>query len=116
KQAMQLNSKMRFISTQFDALMTNDLWKRNATHSNAMANKLALELKKITEVKITQSVDANGIFATLPAAIIPALQKQYPFYVWNEKTHEVRLMCSWDTTVGDVDGFIGKLKVLLSRG
>ncbi len=115
KQAMQLHSKMRFISVQFEALLSNDLWKRNATHSNAMAKLLERELKKVPEVKFTQSVDANGLFATLPANIIPALQQHYPFYVWNEKTHEVRLMCSWDTTEGDVMGFVGKLKELLSK-
>ena len=35
KQGMQLHSKMRFISAQFDALLTNDLWRRNALHSNS---------------------------------------------------------------------------------
>ncbi|HRI77953.1 MAG TPA: low specificity L-threonine aldolase [Cyclobacteriaceae bacterium] len=113
KQAMQLNSKMRFISVQFDALLDNDLWKRNATHSNAMAKKIENELKKISAVKITQSVDANGIFVEMPANIIPALQKEYPFYVWNEKTHEARLMCSWDTTEEDVAGFVRELRKLV---
>ena len=26
-----------------------------------------------------------------------------PFYVWDEDAGTVRLMCSWDTTVEDVD-------------
>ena len=116
KQAMQLHSKMRFISVQFETLLSQDLWKKNALHSNAMAKMLATELKKIPAVKFTQPVEANGIFATLPANVIPALQQHYPFYVWNEKTHEVRLMCSWDTTEEDVDGFVGKLKELLAKG
>ncbi len=115
KQAMQLHSKMRFISVQFEALLSQDLWKKNAAHSNAMAKLLEREMKKIPEVKFTQSVDANGLFATLPAYVIPTLQQHFPFYVWNEKTHEVRLMCSWDTTEEDVMGFVGKLRELLNR-
>ena len=114
KQAMQLHSKMRFISIQFETLLSNDLWKRNAAHSNAMAKLLALELKNIPEAKLTQSVDANGIFVTLPPAIIPALQQEYPFYVWNEITHEVRLMCSWDTTEEEVKGFANSLQSLIA--
>lgn len=115
KQAMQLHSKMRFITCQFEALLTNDLWKKSATHSNEMAKKLAAGLMKFPQVKITQSVDANGIFATMPANVIPELQQRYPFYVWNEKTHEVRLMCSWDTTEEDVKGLITALGELLNQ-
>ena len=115
KQTMQLHSKMRFISIQFETLLSQELWKKNASHSNAMAKKLESELKKIPAVKFTQSVDANGIFATLPAHLIPALQQHYPFYVWNEKTYEVRLMCSWDTTEEDVMGFVNTLKELLAK-
>ena len=44
KQGMQLASKMRFISAQLDALLTNNLWLKNAQHSNAMAKLLEREL------------------------------------------------------------------------
>lgn len=106
KQGMQLHSKMRFISAQFDALLTNDLWKRSASHANQMAKRLEAGLRKFKQIRITQSVDANGIFAIFPAAIIPQLQETGFFYVWNEKLSEARLMCSWDTTENDVDGFV----------
>lgn len=113
KQAMQLNSKMRFISAQFDALLTNELWKKNAAHSNAMAKLLEKELRKIPQVHITQSVDANGVFATMPPQVIPDLQKKFPFYVWNEVTHEARLMCSWDTREEEVMEFAGYLNAVI---
>jgi threonine aldolase len=105
KQGMQLHSKMRFISCQFAALLTNDLWKKNATHSNKMAKLLEAELKNIPQVRITQSVDANGIFAIFPSWVIPALQEEHFFYVWNDKTSEVRLMCSFDTTEAEIQSF-----------
>jgi threonine aldolase len=114
KQSMQLHSKMRFISAQFDALLTTDLWKRNATHSNNMARLLEAGLRRLG-VEITQPVNANGIFAVLPKPVIPLLQEKYPFYVWNEKRSEVRLMCSFDTTEEDVSGFLTLAKSLLNQ-
>lgn len=113
KQGMQLASKMRFISAQFEALLTNDLWKRNATHTNSLAKLLASELSKIEGINVTQKIEANGVFATMPPHIIEPLQKEYPFYVWVEKTNEVRLMCSWDSTEEEVKNFINKIKTLI---
>jgi threonine aldolase len=112
KQGMQLHSKMRFISAQFEALLSNDLWKRNATHANAMAKKLEHGLRAIHRVKITQVVDANGIFAILPKEITTQLQDEVFFYIWNEHTNEVRLMCSFDTHENEIDRFITKLREL----
>jgi threonine aldolase len=112
KQGMQLHSKMRFISAQFECLLSTDLWKRNATHSNAMAKRLEQGLRGIPNVKITQAVNANGVFAILPKEITPELQKEIFFYVWNEQTNEVRLMCSFDTKEEEIDRFIKKIKEL----
>jgi threonine aldolase len=113
KQGMQLHSKMRYISAQFEALLTDDLWKRNATHANAMARLLAQGLAQIPHVKITQRVDANGVFAILPEPTIAQLRQTFPFYVWNEKTHECRLMCSWDTTEEEVQRLCDTLAKLI---
>ncbi|WP_281615361.1 low specificity L-threonine aldolase [Flammeovirga sp. SubArs3] len=114
KQGMQLLSKMRFISAQFEALFGTDLWERNAIHANNMAQKLAEGLSKVEGVTITQEVQANGVFAILDRAVIPAMQEQSPFYVWNEQTNEVRLMCSFDTAEEEIDAFINKLNQLTS--
>jgi threonine aldolase len=114
KQGMQLHSKMRFISAQFEALLSNELWKRNAEHTNRLAQLLEKGLNQIPQVKITQKVEANGVFAILPPAIIPDLQKVAPFYVWNEKLNEVRLMCSWDTTEEEINRLITSLQTIIS--
>jgi threonine aldolase len=105
KQGMQLASKMRFISAQFQALFTNDLWLQNARHANRMAQLLKREISNIRQVKITYNVEANGVFAQIPRKAIAKLQKRYFFYVWNEAQSVVRWMCSWDTTVDDVKQF-----------
>jgi len=113
KQGTHLPSKMRFISTQFEALLSNDLWRQNALHANRMAQLLASELGKIPQLKITQKVESNGVFAELPEKYIPVLQKQYFFYVWNEQTSEVRFMTSFDTTESDIQDFISLVKKIL---
>jgi threonine aldolase len=114
KQGMQLHSKMRFISAQFDALLTDNLWKKNAEHANKMARLLEQELRQSKGVMITQSVDANGVFAILPEKVIEPLQRQSFFYVWNDRTREVRLMCAFDTSEEDVKNFGKKLRELIA--
>lgn len=105
KQGMQLASKMRFISAQLDALLSNDLWRKNAQHANRMAALLQKELSKIPKVKIVYKVEANGVFAQIPRQAIAKLQKRYFFYVWNAEQSVVRWMCSFDTTEQDVRQF-----------
>ena len=111
KQGMHLASKMRFISAQFIAYFRNDLWKSCASHSNAMARKLAEKLKIFCEIRITQEVQSNGVFVIMPKLVADNMRKHYYFYPWNEKTSEYRLMTSWDTTNSDIEDFIS----LLSR-
>ena len=106
KQAMQLYSKMRFVSAQFEAFLSNDLWKTLASHSNRMAALLGSELTKLPGVKLAYPVQANGVFVAMPRRVIDALLKDYFFYVWNEERNEIRLMCSFDTTEEDVMDFV----------
>ncbi len=110
KQGTQLHSKMRFISVQFDELLTDDLWKKNAENANKMAFKLAEKLKTIQCIKITQKVQSNGIFAIVPKVVIEDVLKKYFFYYWDEDKSEVRFMTSFDTTDEDVDNFFGVIK------
>jgi threonine aldolase len=105
KQGMQLASKMRFISAQFDALLSGDLWLRNAQRANRMAKLLEKELLKIPAVKVMYPVEANGVFAQIPRQAIAKVQKRYFFYVWDEEQSVVRWMCSFDTTEEDVRQF-----------
>lgn len=107
---MQLASKMRFISAQFVAYLSNDLWKKNALHANNMARMLHDEVSKIKGIKITQKVESNGVFAVIPEKSIRKLQQEYFFYVWDEKKSEVRWMTSFDTSEEDIMNFVRLLK------
>ncbi len=121
KQNAQLASKMRFLAVQFEALLTGDmkgskghpLWRRNASHANAMAKLLSEEVQKIPELKLAYPTEANGVFVVVPKRIIAPLQQRCFFYMWNEKESIARWMCSWDTTEEDVHSFIAAVKELL---
>jgi threonine aldolase len=115
KQGMQLASKMRFISAQFLAYFRNDLWKDNATHSNAMARILAKKLQQFSELRITQTVQSNGLFVVMPAEIAKKVRRHYFFYPWDEKNSEYRLMTSWDTKEEDIEDFVKLLSEELKK-
>jgi threonine aldolase len=107
KQGMQLASKMRFMAAQMEALLTNDLWKRNAAHANRMAKLLQQEIEKVRGAEIVYPVEANGVFAQIPREAVGKIQERYFFYVWSEEESVVRWMCSFDTTEDDVRQFAG---------
>ena len=44
KQGTHLASKMRFLAVQFEVLLKDQLWRRSASHANAMARRLAEKL------------------------------------------------------------------------
>ena len=110
KQGTHLASKMRFISAQFTALLSNNLWRRNAAHANSMAKILARQLSKVPQIKLTQVVEANGVFAIVPKKYVARLQQKYFFYVWNEETSEARFMTSFDTTEQDIKEFVALVR------
>jgi threonine aldolase len=105
KQGMQLASKMRFIAVQFEALLTNNLWRRSSEHANRMARLLEKEIARIPGVKIVWKVEANGVFVQLPPQAIARIQERYFFHTWIEDENIVRWMCSFDTTEEDIRDF-----------
>jgi threonine aldolase len=113
KQAAQLYSKMRFVSAQFIPYLEEQIWKENASHANRLAKMLAECVTAIKEITITQSVDANGIFAILPKEVIPLIRKEFFFYDWDESKGEVRWMTSFDTTEEDIQNMVAVLKSCL---
>ena len=113
KQGMQLASKMRYLAAQFEALFKDELWLKNARHSNRMAQLLKRELSGLPQVKLVYPVEANGVFARIPGRAISKLLKRYFFYPWDMEQSIVRWMCSWDTTEDDVKKFVAFVKQTL---
>ncbi|MEG1563548.1 MAG: low specificity L-threonine aldolase [Bacteroides sp.] len=106
KQSAQLASKMRFLSCQFTAYLADDLWLKNATHANAMAQRLHEALRVVPGVRFTQKAESNQLFLTMPRPLIDRMLLSYFFYFWNEEADEIRLVTSFDTTEEDIDAFI----------
>lgn len=117
KQYLQLGSKMRFLSAQFEALLAGDLWFRNARHANAMAQRLVAALGPMEGIEVVQPVEANAVFARVPRAatdrLLTDLPGEHPFHVWDADREIVRWMCSWDTGADDVDAFVAAIGAAL---
>jgi threonine aldolase len=106
---MQLSSKMRFLGAQFNALLADDLWRRNAAHANAMAARLADGLAAIPGVELVYPVQADAVFARLDPGHVASLQRDWMFHVWDEPTSTVRWMTAFDTEESDVDEFLAAI-------
>lgn len=109
KSDMQLASKMRYISAQLVALLTDDLWLRNASHANAMARRLSDAVAGLAQVTVTRPAQANAMFAIMSPEATARLMAEFHFYTWDQGTGEVRWMCAWDTTEEDVDRFVAAI-------
>lgn len=115
KQGGQLASKMRFLSAPWTGMLKDGAWLRHARHANAMAKRLEAGLRGIPGVEINYPVEANAVFAKFPASAQKRLHEiGWKFYTGVITPDESRLMCSWDTTPGDVDAFVADLARLLS--
>lgn len=107
RQGMQSASKMRFIAAQFEALLTDDLWLRNAEHANKMAAYLYSKVKNIPQVTVLFPVETNFVFVELPKKTLPSILEKVQFYVFGDK---VRWVTTFDTTEEDIDHLVDVLK------
>jgi threonine aldolase len=113
KQGGQLASKMRFLSAPWTGMLQDGAWLRHAEHANAMARRLELALNQIPGIEVAYPVQSNAVFARIPEPVVEAAhQRGWKFYTHVGGWEESRLMCSWDTTPEDVDGFAADLKQL----
>ena len=113
KQSAQLASKLRYLSCQFTAYLTDSLWLKNAAHANRMAKILYDGLKELPGAHFTQKVESNQLFLTMPRPVIDELLKEYFFYFWDEAIHEIRFVTSFDTTEEDIEQLLQSVKRLL---
>ena len=120
KTSMQLPSKMRFVSAQLNALFADGakVAMENAQIANSMAAKLyegVLEIaRKHPEVSVPNRAEANAVFPILPGNVTKKIQEDFRFYIWDQVTGQVRWMCSWDTTLEDVEGLLTSLRTAVS--
>lgn len=116
KHAMQLASKMRFLSAQFEALLEDGLWIENGRKANAAAARLHEAAKDLPGVEVAFPVEANAVFARIPVPVMESLQRETFFWPWDERAGLVRWMCAFDTTEADVAAFAEALRRHLRNG
>ena len=113
KQSTQLYSKMRFISSQYSALLKNDLFIELGVASNSAAMSLFEQVQNIEMLQLSTPPAVNSIYPVLLPAISKALQEWSFFWDWDAATHQVRWMTAWDVDSADIAAFVAGLRSLL---
>jgi threonine aldolase len=110
KRSGHLLSKMRFISAQLEAYISNDTWLRNAKHANNMGKILSEGLAKHNSIELAYPTEANEVFAKFPRYMIEHLNSEG--YKMNEDELDgkaVRLVAAWNTKTSDVESFLNSI-------
>jgi threonine aldolase len=121
KRAGHLMSKLRFVSAQLLAYLSNGLWLDNARHANAMALRMAQGLKAVPGAKLLHPIEANEVFLELPEESVSGLEGQgFHFYRWPlhqpKSAVTIRLVTCFATSSADVDEFIAAAASIKPRG
>lgn len=112
KQAGQLGSKMRFLAAPWLALLTDDVWLRNARHANRAATQLAERLRSEAKIDVVYPVEGNAVFVRLNDRFATDLQNRgWHFYKFSEPDI-YRLMCSWAVTDEEITAFAADIAAL----
>lgn len=108
KSVTQLHSKMRYIGAQYEALLSGDLWRKNAAHANAMAKRLQAVLDADARIEVVHPAEANIIFARMPASLSRAIAAEG---FGSDMGGIVRLVTAWDTEMEEIEA----LSALLAK-
>jgi len=104
KRSGHLISKMRFISTQLDAYISNDVWLRNARHSNSMASLLSKGFENLPEAELVFPTQANEVFVKLADALVKRFNKEgYDANHDELDGKAARFVAAWNTDAKDID-------------
>jgi threonine aldolase len=106
KQAGQLASKMRLMSSGWVGVLENGAWLKHAQNANRCARLLASRFEKEFGMAPAHPVDANAAFIPMPDELFQGL-RQRGWVIYNFiGGRVVRLMCSWRTTEADIDALL----------
>ena len=106
KQIGHLASKHRYVSAQFEALLSGGTWLELARHANTMAGRLSAGLSALG-LRIPSPTEANEVFVDLSSATLKAVRERFAVHVPDPLRPTVRFVCSWATTADDVDAALG---------
>ena len=110
KRSGQLLSKMRFISAQLEAYISNDVWLRNARNANSMAKLLSEGFAKFPDIKLAYTTQSNEVFVHLPSSIIDLLNaKGYNVSEDELDGKSVRFVTAWNTVSDDIEKLLSAI-------
>ena len=110
KRSGQLLSKMRFVSAQLEAYISNDVWLRNARNANSMAKLLSEGFVKFPEIKLAYTTQSNEVFVHLPSSIIDLLNtKGYNVSEDELDGKSVRFVTAWNTVSDDIEKLLSAI-------
>lgn len=118
KGSLQLASKMRFVSAQLNAQLEDGLWREIAEHSNSIARGLGDAITWTEGAEVTQPVEANIVFFSLPIGaarrLVEMMAPLSPLLFEAGDAGVIRLVASWDSRPEDVDRFVADLNRALA--
>ncbi len=112
KRAAHLFSKHRYLSAQFQAYLTDDLWLTMARAANARMTQLVAGLRHRPQVDILFEPQANLVFARFARRLHQKLHAAGAvYYVWDgdpetgdpDELLTARFVCDWSMTEATVD-------------
>lgn len=116
KARLQLASKMRFVSAQYEAYLGEGLWRRNAEAANAACSRLAdlvsAAVAGAPGAGLLGRPEANALFLRLPKPAIARLRERFFFYEWEPGV--IRLMTSFDAREEDLGTLASALREILT--
>ncbi|MEN3370496.1 MAG: threonine aldolase [Verrucomicrobiota bacterium] len=111
KQAGQLASKMRFLAAPWSGLLNDNVWLKNARHSNECARILTEKLTAVLGREPMFPCESSAVFFSLADGLVDQLQERgWRFYKFIEPDI-YRLMCSWSATKQEIDDFVNDVKL-----
>lgn len=111
KRAGHLLSKHRYLSAQFEAYLTDDLWLRLAGTANQMGAILAQGVAALPDTKLLHPAPANMMFTDWPKGTnARAFARGAAFYDMPSAREGARLVTSWSTTEAEIDALLAALR------
>lgn len=112
KRGGHLISKMRFLSAQLDAYITDDLWLKNARHANAMAKKLYEGIKNVKGMSFPYSINGNIIIVDVTEELKDKIEHKGLKFSHRKFFNKdlIRFVTSFDTPEKTIDWAINLIK------
>ncbi len=112
KQAGQLASKMRYLSSPWVGMLETGAWQKNALHANSCAQRLRDAVQDVPGATLMFPVEANAVFLLAPEEKLAALRARgWRFYTFIGGG--ARFMFAWDSDFARVDQLAADIRDIM---